>query len=76
VAQPGLAPPARQSERDAIVVLTPRVAEVAPPSAAPMGRLVPKPRHRRSAVLVAYRRRNAAGAVRVATGMGTAPRSR
>jgi hypothetical protein len=75
VAQPGLAPPARQSERDAIVVLTPRVAEVASPSAAPMARVVPT-RRRRSAVLVAYRRRSAAGAVRVATGMATAPHRR
>ncbi len=51
-------------------MLTPRVNEVTTPSAAPTPRQAAKrARVRRSAVYVAYRRRSATGAIRVATGL-------
>jgi hypothetical protein len=75
LAQPELAAPApAQSQRGDIVVLTPRVVEIAAPSAGPPVRRVPrKPRVLPTAVYVAYRRRSASGAIRVATGVAGQP---
>jgi len=51
-------------------MLTPRVVEVASPSAKPPARKTPETRGvLPSAVYVAYRRRSPSGAIRVATGL-------